>query len=128
MSEEVRPIDATKLKERITEVLMRGRDAVMETYINEIVCHAIDEAPTLESGERWRKCAEDARKALYIVAQEAEDGICAVCDHYGWRMPNDCAENDYNCFRCKASCYCAECNNGSNFEWQFRQPPTNKMG
>ena len=121
MSEEVRPIDATKLKKRITEVLMRGRDAVMETYIDEIVCHAIDEAPTLESGE-------DARKALYIVAQGAEDEICAVCDHYGWRLPNDCEENDYNCSRCKANCYCAECNNGSKFEWQFRQPPTNKMG
>ena len=67
MNEEVRPIDATKLKEHMTEALMCGRDAVMETYIDEIVCHAIDEAPTLESGEHWRKCAEDARKALYIV-------------------------------------------------------------
>lgn len=44
---EVRPIDANALEERMDEILMPGKDAAMESYIDEIVCAVIHEQPTL---------------------------------------------------------------------------------
>lgn len=43
----MRPIDADALKEMMDKILMPGKDVVMETYIDEVVCAVIDDSPTI---------------------------------------------------------------------------------
>lgn len=53
----MRPIDADQLKQAIDKLLMPGKDVTFETYIDALVCAAIDDAPTVDAEpvrhERW---------------------------------------------------------------------------
>lgn len=55
----MRLIDADELKNEMDKILMPGKDAVLETYIDEIVCTVIDDAPTVEAAPvrrgKWDK-------------------------------------------------------------------------
>lgn len=45
----MRLIAAEPLKESMDETLMPGKDVVLETYIDEVVCAVIDDAPTVDA-------------------------------------------------------------------------------
>ena len=67
----MRPIDADALKELMDRILMPGRDVVLETYINELVCTAIDESPVVD--------AIPVRHAYIIKCSPAGFCVCSNC-------------------------------------------------
>ena len=56
----MRPIDANALETKMDVALMPGKDAVMECYIDEVVCAVIDDAPTLSLNTLRDAIYEDA--------------------------------------------------------------------
>lgn len=75
-----RLIDGNALEKRMDEILMPGKDAAMETYIDEIVCAVIHDAPTLTLNTLRDEIYEDAvAHGLWEEDDDLSDDLLDGC-------------------------------------------------